>query len=167
MTPTKLLIGQILVVFAIVLAGVWFATQWAAAELAYQPELGRPWFIAFGRPIYLPWALFGWWFSFEAFAPTIFEKAGAIAAASGLIGCAAAIFGSLWRARQRRNVTTYGSACWATAKDIRAAGLLKEAGVFLGRTGPRYLRHDGPEHIMAFAPTRPAGPARTSGRTYW
>lgn len=154
MTPTKLLIGQIIVVFAIALAGVWFATQWAAAELAYQPELGLPWFIAFGRPIYVPWALFGWWFSFEAYAPTIFEEAGAIAAASGLIGCAAAIFGSLWRARQRRNVTTYGSARWATAKDIRLAGLLTEAGVFLGRTGPRYLRHDGPEHIMAFAPTR-------------
>ena len=154
MTPTKLLIGQIIIVFAIVLAGVWFATQWTAAELAYQPELGRPWFSAFGRPIYLPWAFFGWWFSFEAYAPTIFEEAGAIAAASGLIGCAAAIFGSLWRARQRRNVTTYGSARWATAKDIRAAGLLTNAGVFLGRTGPRYLRHDGPEHIMAFAPTR-------------
>src|SRR3546814_11402340 len=86
MTPTKLLIGQIIVVFAIVLAGVWFATQWAAAELAYQPELGSPWFVAFGRPIYRPWALFGWWFSFEAYAPTIFEEAGAIAATSGLVG---------------------------------------------------------------------------------
>ena len=43
MTPTKLLIGQILVVFAIVLAGIWFATQWAAAKLVYQPELGTPW----------------------------------------------------------------------------------------------------------------------------
>jgi type IV secretion system protein VirD4 len=154
MTPTKLLIGQIIVVFAIVFAGVWFATQWAAAALAYQPELGSPWFIAFGRPIYLPWALFGWWFSFDAYAPTVFEEAGAIAAASGLIGCAAAIFGSLWRARQRNNLTTYGSARWANAKDIRTAGLLTESGVFLGRTGPRYLRHDGPEHIMAFAPTR-------------
>ena len=154
MTPTKLLIGQIIVVFAIVLAGIWFATQWAAAELAYQPELGRPWLIAFGRPIYLPWALFGWWFSFEAYAPTIFEEAGAIAATSGLFGCAAAIFGSLWRARQRKNITTYGSARWASAKDIRSAGLLTDSGVFLGRTGPRYLRHDGPEHIIAFAPTR-------------
>ena len=154
MTPTKLLIGQIVVVFAIVLAGVWFATQWAAAELAYQPELGRPWFTSFGHPIYLPWALFGWWFSFEAYAPTLFEEAGAIAATSGLVGCAAAIFGSLWRARQRKNITTYGSARWASAKDIRTAGLLTEAGVFLGRTGQRYLRHDGPEHIMAFAPTR-------------
>src|SRR3546814_11726957 len=82
MTPTKLLIGQIIVVFAIVLAGVWFATQWAAAELAYQPELGPPWFFAFGRPIYLPWALFGWWFSFDAYAPKVFDEAGAIAARS-------------------------------------------------------------------------------------
>lgn len=56
MTPTKLLMGQIIVVFAIVLAGVWFATQWAAAELAYQPEMGQPWF--------------------EAYAPTLFEEAG-------------------------------------------------------------------------------------------
>jgi type IV secretion system protein VirD4 len=154
MTPTKLLIGQILVVFAIVLAGVWFATQWAAAELAYQPELGQPWFVAFGRPVYLPWALFGWWFSFEAYAPVQFEEAGAIAATSGLVGCAAAIFGSLWRARQRNNLTTYGSARWADPNDIRKAGLFTESGVFLGRSGPRYLRHDGPEHIMAFAPTR-------------
>jgi len=154
MTPTKLLLGQIVVVFAIVLAGVWFATQWAAAALAYQPELGRPWFIAFGHPVYRPWALFGWWFSFEAYAPTQFAKAGAIAAASGLVGCAAAIAGSLWRARQRKNITTYGSARWAEARDIRAAGLFTESGVFLGRTGPHYLRHDGPEHIMAFAPTR-------------
>lgn len=44
MTPTKLLIGQIIVVFAIVIAGLWTATQWAAAMLAYQPQLGLPWF---------------------------------------------------------------------------------------------------------------------------
>lgn len=34
MTPTKLLIGQTFVVALIVLAGVWFPTQWAAARLA-------------------------------------------------------------------------------------------------------------------------------------
>lgn len=42
MTPTKLLIGQILVVFATMLTGIWFVTQWAAAELACQTELGGP-----------------------------------------------------------------------------------------------------------------------------
>ena len=154
MTPTKLLIGQILVVFAIVIGGVWFATQWTASALAYQPELGRPWFLTFGHPIYRPWALFGWWFHFEAYAPHVFDTAGAIAGASGFAGCGAAVFGSLWRSRQAKNVTTYGSARWANARDIRKVGLFKDAGVFLGRTGAHYLRHDGPEHVMAFAPTR-------------
>lgn len=97
MTPTKLLIGQILIVFVIVLAGIWFATQWAAEALAYQSELGAPWFHALGRPIYRPWALFGWWFHYDAYAPKIFDEAGGIAAASGFIGCGAAVFGSLWR----------------------------------------------------------------------
>jgi len=51
-------------------------------------------------------------------------------------------------------VTTYGSARWASDDEIVTAGLLKPAGVFLGCHGTNYLRHDGPEHVMAFAPTR-------------
>ncbi|MGV7120444.1 conjugal transfer protein TraG [Sphingopyxis sp. 550A] len=154
MTPTKLLIGQILVVFAIVLAGIWFATQWAAWRLAWQPELGAPWFIIYHWPVYRPWSIFPWWYHFDAYAPQIFDRAGAIAGASGFVGCGAAIFGSLWRARQRRQVTTYGSARWASARDITRAGLHDDAGVFLGKSEGAYLRHDGPEHVMAFAPTR-------------
>lgn len=34
MTPTTVLIGQLIVVALIVLMGVWFASQWAAAKLA-------------------------------------------------------------------------------------------------------------------------------------
>jgi type IV secretion system protein VirD4 len=63
MTPTKLLVGQILVVFAIMALGVWAATQWAASMLAYQPELGPAWLRVLGLPLYRPWALFGWWSS--------------------------------------------------------------------------------------------------------
>lgn len=154
MTPTKLLFGQILVVLGIVVASIWIATQWAAAQLAYQPELGSPWFIAFGQPVYHPWSIFPWWFSFDAYAPIVFDEAGAIAATGGLIGCGAAIFGSLWRARQSHNVTTYGSARWATNSEISGAKLFEDRGVTLGRLGARELRHDGPEHVMAFAPTR-------------
>jgi type IV secretion system protein VirD4 len=154
MTPTKLLIGQILIVFAIVLAGVWAATQWAAAMLAYQPELGSPWAIVGGVPLYRPWVLFAWWYHFGAYAEPIFDRAGMLAGASGFLGCGAAIAGSLWRARQSSNVTTYGSARWANAREVEAAGLHRDAGVLLGSLGARYLRHDGPEHVMAFAPTR-------------
>ncbi len=154
MTPTKLLIGQILIVFAIVGLGLWAATQWAASMLAYQPQLGLPWFELGGIPFYRPWALFAWWYHYEAYAPDVFDKAGALAATSGFLGCAAAVGGSLWRARQSALVTTYGSARWATLREVRAAGLLDDRGVFLGRLGEDYLRHDGPEHVMAFAPTR-------------
>jgi type IV secretion system protein VirD4 len=154
MTPTKILIGQILVVFAIMALGLWAATQWAAAMLAYQPELGPHWFRLGHLPVYRPWALFPWWFHYDAYAPHVFDKAGALAGASGFLGCAAAVAGSLWRARQSGVVTTYGSARWATEREVRDAGLFGDAGVFLGSLDGSYLRHDGPEHVMAFAPTR-------------
>jgi len=154
MTPTKLLIGQIVVVLAIVIAGVWFATEWAAYRLAWQPELGGPWLLVGHWPIYRPWSIFPWWYHFDAYAPHIFDRAGAIAGASGFVGCGAAVFGSLWRARQLRRVTTYGSARWADHQEIARAGLFRDAGLFLGQHEHSYLRHDGPEHVMAFAPTR-------------
>jgi type IV secretion system protein VirD4 len=154
MTPTKLLIGQILVVLSIILLGLWAATQWAASMLAHQPELGPAWFRLGSLPVYRPWSLFVWWYHFEAYAPQVFDRAGALAGTSGFLGCAAAIGGSLWRARQAGHVTTYGSARWATLKEVAAAGMLRERGVFLGQLDGVYLRHDGPEHVMAFAPTR-------------
>ena len=154
MSPTKVLVGQILVVFAIAGLTVWAATQWVAAKLGYQSELGAPWFIAFGRPVYCPWMIFPWWFAFNAYAPGLFNRAGAIAATGGTLGALSAVIGSIWRARQSRVVTTYGSARWAAKRDLSQAGLFKPAGVFLGKAAGCYLRHDGPEHVMAFAPTR-------------
>jgi len=154
MTPTKILLGQMLTVFAIIISGLWATTQWTAHALAYQPELGEAWVQLFGLPIYRPWALFVWWFQFDAYAPHIFDIAGVMAAGSGFLGCCAAIFGSVWRARQSRHVTTFGSARWATGRDVQKAGLFRDAGVFLGAFAGRYLRHDGPEHVIAFAPTR-------------
>ena len=154
MTPTKVLVGQVLIVFAIVLGGVWIATQWAAAMLGYQWRLGTPWFWVLWWPIYYPWRLFEWWYAFDAYAPDVFDRAGALAAGSGLFGSVAAVIGSLWRARQGKLVTTYGSSRWATPKEIERAGLFEPHGVFLGQFGGRYLRHHGLEHVMAFAPTR-------------
>src|SRR5579872_1493164 len=140
MTPTKLLIGQILIVFAIVIAGVWFATEWCADQLGFQARLGAPWFELIGIPFYYPWRLFEWWYAYDAYAPQLFNRAGGIAASSGLLGCTVAVIGSLWRARQNRLVTTYGSSRWATVHDIQDAGLFRPSGVFLGRFGARYLR---------------------------
>ena len=154
MTPTKLLIGQILLVLAIVIGAMWAATQWAAAALGHQPRLGSAWTSLAGAPVYYPWRLFEWWYAYGAYAPGVFNRAGAMAAAGGLLGMAAAVAGSLLRARQARRATTFGSARWAGRREIARAGLFSPHGVVLGKLGRRYLRHDGPEHVMAFAPTR-------------
>jgi type IV secretion system protein VirD4 len=154
MQGTNVLFGQIAAVFGIVIAGVWGATQWTAAALGYQVRLGSPWFDCFGTPVYHPWRLFDWWFFFGAYAPQVFDIGGAIASASGMVAVGVAVAMSIRRSRQSRLVTTYGSARWAEASDIHAAGLGRPAGVFLGLHGGQYLRHEGPEHVLAFAPTR-------------
>ncbi|MCG2840411.1 conjugal transfer protein TraG [Sandaracinobacter sp. RS1-74] len=154
MSATKILWGQILVVFAIVLASVWSATQWTAAALGHQHQLGAPWFTAFDVPVYPPPAFFWWWFSFDAYAPDIFQSGAYIAVSGGFLSIIVAIGMSVWRAREIRNAETFGTARWANVKEVRSAGLLGDDGVVLGRFEREYLRHDGPEHVLCFAPTR-------------
>jgi type IV secretion system protein VirD4 len=154
LNATKILWGQILIVFAIVLATMWAATQWTAWRLGFQPQLGPPWFTVAGMPVYLPPIFFLWWYHFDAYAPSIFLEGAAIAASGGFASSGIAIGMSVWRAREAKAVTTYGSARWATRHEIRSAGLLCPDGVVLGRYAGDYLRHDGPEHVLCFAPTR-------------
>jgi type IV secretion system protein VirD4 len=132
------------------------ATQWAAAMLAYQPALGAPAIDLLGLRLYAPWKLFAWWLAFDAQAPHVFARAGALAALGGVLSGALAIGGAARRAGRPRVPTTYGSARWADFADVRDAGLLADEGIVLGLYGSRYLRHDGPEHVLAVAGA-PAG----------
>jgi type IV secretion system protein VirD4 len=152
MSAAKILWGQIAVVVAIVLIAVWAATQWTARRLGFQPQLGRPWF-ELGVPVYVPPAFFWWWYAYDAYAPRIFLEGGFIAASGGFISIAVAIGMSVWRGRETQNVATYGSSRWATRREVRAAGMSGPDGVVLGRFGRDYLRHNGPEHVLCFAPT--------------
>src|SRR3954452_2976980 len=154
MSATKILWGQLLFVSLVVLAFLWAATEWTAWRLAFQPQLGPAWF-AIGRwPIYQPVAFFIWWFKFDAYAPVIFMQGAGIAASGGIAAIVVAIVLSVVRAKEAQQVTTYGSARWADTREVRRAGLLGPDGVVLGRLGNTYLRHDGPEHVLCFAPTR-------------
>src|SRR6185312_3770421 len=126
-----LLIGTVVSVLCVAIGGVWFATEWAAWHLAFQPQLGAPWFVLFGMPVYPVWALFVWWYAYDAYAPALFNQAGGIAALGGVAGCGVAVAGSLWRARQSKHVPTYGSSRWATEREVALAGLFEPAGVFL------------------------------------
>ena len=154
MTATKILWGQILTVFAIVLITTWSATQWTAWRLGFQAQLGTPWFDLVGLSVYPPPAFFWWWYFYDAYAPRIFLEGALIAVSGGFVSIAVAIGMSVWRAREAAYAETYGSARWANADEVKAAGLLGPDGVMLGRLDGEYLRHDGPEHVLCFAPTR-------------
>ena len=154
MYATKILWGQVIVVTLIALAFVWAATQWTAWRLGFQPQLGPPWFDLAGWPVYHPPSFFLWWYWYDAYAPKIFVEGAIIAGSGGFVAIAVAIAMSVWRAREAKDVTTYGSARWANEREVRAAGLLGPDGAVLGRLGRDYLRHDGPEHVLCFAPTR-------------
>ena len=115
----------------------------------------RPWFeLGEGRPVYVPPAFFWWWYAFDAYAPEIFVEGACIAASGGILSIVVAFGMSVWRAREAKTAATYGSARWAVRREIDSAGLLRPDGAVLGRFERSYLRHDGPEHVLCFAPTR-------------
>ncbi|WP_108522662.1 conjugal transfer protein TraG [Bradyrhizobium algeriense] len=155
MSATRILWGQVALVLTIVLITMWAATQWTAWRLGFQSQLGQPWFeLAPGVPIYLPPAFFWWWYAYDAYAPGVFVEGACVAASGGIMSIVVAFAMSVWRAREAETAATYGSARWADLTDIRGAGLAGVDGVILGRVAGQYLRHDGPEHVLCFAPTR-------------
>ncbi len=154
MLPLRAAIAQGLIALALVTASLIVATQWTAAMLGYHPALGTAWCDLFGLKLYAPWKLFVWWLAYDNQAPDVFARAGAVAAFGGIAGGAVAVGGAARRARRKNLITTYGSARWADGADVQGAGLLGDKGLILGLWNGQYLRHDGPEHVIAVAPTR-------------
>lgn len=74
-------------------------------------------------------------------------------AAMGGVFVVIAVLHILRRRRASRS-STYGSARWATPREIRRAGLFAMEGVMLGRYGRHYLRDDSEAHLLLVAPTR-------------
>jgi type IV secretion system protein VirD4 len=137
------------------------ATQFIAARLGHHPALGRP---VLG-PLYVPWGWLSWHARFRRSAPQSFAL---VHAAAGMLGIAGSLAGLLalgLRGRTaQRHEGVHGTAHWGTRAEIEATGLLprvgkRGAGVYVGgwrddRGRLHYLRHNGPEHIAAIAPTR-------------
>jgi type IV secretion system protein VirD4 len=151
--------------------GLQVATQCFAHGFRYQAALGPH--IHF---VYPPWAILVWagkWFDRY---PDAFMQAGSI----GILGTGVGLIALLVARMVSSNSSTmnaylHGSARWANAIDIQAAGLMprprtllqaiagKEKpasrGVYVGawidpRGRQHYLRHNGPEHVLCYAPTR-------------
>jgi type IV secretion system protein VirD4 len=138
-----------------------FTTQRLAAAFHYQLVLGPRG--PFG--VYPAFAWMGWLAKFYRSAPDYFQRAffwfTGLACAGFL--AYALIIGFVSR-RMKKNPNLHGSAHEATHAEIMATGLLpapgeRGTGVYCGGWTDKlgrlhYLRHDGPEHVAAIAPTR-------------
>ena len=150
MKLSKFHIGQISITALVGAVGLIVATQVAAVALKPNP-LGSGWFPIGKATVYSPARLPAWWSQWGETTREPFERAGIVVAFSLAFGFLLSI---AWRHRITFRSTTYGSAQWANAEEIEAAGLHTERGVILGERDGEYLRHDGPEHVMVVAPTR-------------
>jgi len=153
MSAGRIYWGQIVCVLGACLASLAVTTQWTADALGYQAQLGPPDAVMFDLRLYAPWKFFLWWYWFDAYARDIFQAGALIFLVGAGLSVATAIGFSLWRSRETKQSDTYGSARWATTRDIRRLSLNSGDGVILGAWRNTLLRHDGDEHVLVVAPT--------------
>lgn len=147
------------------------ATQYMAYQFGYQLALGRSLIDLAGHSIYAPFMWIVWAVRYNQMQHPAVQHAlwaTLTIAAGGSVGSVIAAGGVMFyrtRKLQKGNEHLHGSARWAERADIIAAGLLPHEGkpsegVYVGGwVDPKtqrlhYLRHNGPEHIIGFAPTR-------------
>ncbi|MFT3722134.1 MAG: IncP-type conjugal transfer protein TraG [Hyphomonadaceae bacterium] len=145
--------GQIVAVLGALFLSAIAATQWVADALGHQAALGPPDAVLLDHRLYAPWKFLEWWFKFDAYARGVFETGALIFLCGVLLSILSAFAFSLWRSREDKKASTYGTARWANARDIRRLGLNAGDGVILGEAHGHILRHDGDEHVLVVAPT--------------
>lgn len=150
----------VLLVYLVALNG--FCTQFVASRLGYHPALGSP---LFGS-LYMPFDWWPWLFKHYKFAEHTFNYAFIIftlGIGAGLL--AYSLYVGFSTRSSRKHGDVHGTAHFATLDEVKATGLLPAKnkpgeGVYCGafddpKTGQTmYLRHAGPEHVVALAPTR-------------
>lgn len=136
-------------------------TQWVAARFEYSAALGPPLVRSGDRAYYAPWRWLEWVGQLDEDSPI--RRQATTHGGLTLVGpvlLALVIVGRRRNAFLNRAGELHGSARWADRDDLQQSGLLEGKGVFLAtwrdnKAGTlRYLRHDGPEHAVALAPTR-------------
>ena len=142
-------------------------TQHIASHFDYQPALGPPLFQIATLKIYPPYKWFLWIVRFGGSTDPLVRQPLLTSTLIAAVGFSATLFlVAALNIHRNKKLTEgtedlHGSARWANEKEIRDSGLVDQKhGVYIGawqdeKTGSlEYLRHAGPEHILAFAPTR-------------
>ena len=165
--------GQLIPVLAIVfmLAGLQSATQFFAHEFGYPSQLGPHY-----QHLYAPWSILLWAYQWWGLFQLSLMRAAAVGMTVTSTGLLSLMVAKVVAANSAKtNPYLHGSARWANQQDIEKAGLLPRpitfwqqltgqqkpasegvyVGAWLDKKGvTRYLRHNGAEHVLCYAPTR-------------
>jgi type IV secretion system protein VirD4 len=165
--------GQLISVLAIVfmLAGLQSATQFFAHEFGYPSQLGPHY-----QHLYAPWSILLWAYQWWGLFQLSLMRAAAVGMTVTSTGLLSLMVAKVVAANSAKtNPYLHGSARWANQQDIEKAGLLPRpitfwqqltgqqkpasegvyVGAWLDKKGvTRYLRHNGAEHVLCYAPTR-------------
>lgn len=130
-------------------------TQYLAKLLAYQEAL-------LGKAViggfYWPWKWIEW--SVQFWSTSVVTKAIVMMSFGMVVIFAIYGIGLVLISRRSSAVENlHGSAQWASEKEVLDSNLVGNEGVYIGgftdkKKVVHYLRHNGPEHVLAFAPTR-------------
>lgn len=158
----RLFLNLVGLVLLLTLVGA-ITTQYLAAAFDYHASLGSPVVGIF----YWPWSWVSWAIAWWTTYPETMKKAASVFGLGTMLAFIAYAMGLVLLSRKSSAIEgLHGTAHWAAPKEISQSGLLPKKqksaheGVYVGawkddKTGKlRYLRHDGPEHVLAFAPTR-------------
>src|SRR6201987_1016847 len=135
-------------------AGCFSATEIFAILTHFAPILGSHYWY-----LYPPWNIIVWWQLWYGSHASLFNTSAwsgvGIGAFCFLIYSVKAIH--RWQ-QPKQYAAVHGSARWAKLSDLRAAGLVKSDGVYVGEWKNSHkiytLRHNGPEHVLCYAPSR-------------
>src|SRR5260370_4624443 len=139
---------------ASLLAGAFAASELFALTTRCARSLGEHYFY-----LYPPWAIATWWSKWHTSAPALFTQPLQLGGALAGVLCLAYTIHVVTRAQALREYSNiHGSARWAKLSDIKQAGLINQDGVYVGewKNGSKIytLRHNGPEHVLCYAPPR-------------
>ena len=156
--------------FFLTLGAIWGMTQfvaWRFTGLCHaQAACIKTWLgDSLGGGIYMPTDGFGFWFKWhnvrDPRVSSILMQQWIVLGVAMLIVIGLCVYlARRTMSKQHQHSDIHGSAHWATEDEIEKAGLIgKGAGVYVGawedpKAKVQYLRHDGPEHVLCFAPTR-------------
>lgn len=152
--------GVLLFLFGLLLiAGCGLYTQLIAHAFGYSHTLGPSIF----RHVYWPWQGFVWWDQAGSLYPDLFKRQATLSVSIGLLGFGLLLFCFMsFNSTTKGNRSVHGTASFASFKDVLATGLIKKSvspasvvvGGFSHRGITHILYHDGPEHVLGFAPSR-------------